>query len=159
MKTIVVLSDTHGYRQAINKLYGLFKENDYIIHLGDGNRDMLEVYRDFPKKTYVCQGNCDYSTIYSKSEWEIQIEGCKFFCTHGHKYSVKTTLEYLTEEAKKRNASAALYGHTHIATIEKKDNILICNPGCAGLYTSQPSYAYIVVNGNRITSTIVPILP
>ena len=44
MKTIVVISDTHGHRAGIEKLKPLFAENDYIIHLGDGASDMRDIY-------------------------------------------------------------------------------------------------------------------
>lgn len=157
MKTLVVLSDTHGNRRAIEKLYPLFAENDYVIHLGDGNRDMAEIYRAFPQKTFVCRGNCDFSAPYAQEEWELSVEGVKFFFCHGHSYGVKTTLERLKDEALHRGAKAALYGHTHIARVEEEDGVLLVNPGCAGLYTSQPSYAYIVVNGEKVTATVVPL--
>ena len=62
MKTVVVLSDTHGHRAAIEKLFPLFAENDYVIHLGDGNRDMAQAYAAFPGKTFVCR-NYDGSDL------------------------------------------------------------------------------------------------
>ena len=40
MKTIVAISDTHGNNQSIGELFGLFSECNYIVHLGDGARDM-----------------------------------------------------------------------------------------------------------------------
>ena len=60
MKTIVVISDTHGHRAGIEKLKPLFAENDYIIHLGDGASDMRDIVNAYPEKTFVCQGNCDF---------------------------------------------------------------------------------------------------
>ncbi len=158
MKTMVVLSDTHGSRRTIERLYPLFAENDYIVHLGDGNRDMAEVFSAFPEKTFVCRGNCDFPVSYGREGWELSVEGVKFFFCHGHAYGVKTTLERLKEEALRRGAKVALYGHTHIARTEEADGVLLLNPGCAGLYTAQPSYAYIVVNGEKVTSSVVPLV-
>ncbi len=157
MKTVIVLSDTHGHRAAIEKLFPLFAENDCIIHLGDGNRDMAQVYTAFPDKTFVCRGNCDFSAPYARDEWEIQVEGVKIFACHGHAYGVKSDLAKLRSEAARRGARIALYGHTHIASAEEQDGVLLLNPGCAGLYTSAPSYAYLVINGDKITSTVVPL--
>lgn len=159
MKTAIVLSDTHGNRRILEKLYPLFEENDYILHLGDGNRDMSEVYRAFPDKTFVCQGNCDFSTPYSKNEWELQIENCKILLCHGHRYHVKSGLEEYKKEAKNRGCNVALYGHTHRAEIEEDKNLLVLNPGNFTFYETQPSYGYLVFNGDKVTATIVPVQP
>ena len=40
MKTMIVLSDSHGNAKGIEKLNSLFAENNYIVHLGDGEGDM-----------------------------------------------------------------------------------------------------------------------
>ncbi|MBQ9081658.1 MAG: metallophosphoesterase [Clostridia bacterium] len=159
MKTVVVISDTHGNRQMIEKLYPILAENDYIIHLGDGNRDMSEIYSAFPKKTFVCQGNCDFSTSFSQNEWEIEIENCKLFCAHGHRYGVKASLDELKKEALSRSCNVALYGHTHVASVEKDGDLTVMNPGNIKPYSSNPSYGYLVINGNRVTATVVPVFP
>ena len=159
MKTIVVLSDTHGNKKVIEKLFPLLEENDYIVHLGDGNRDMSEVYRAFPDKTFVCQGNCDFSTPYSKDEWELQVEDVKILCAHGHKYRVKSTTQELAEAALQRGCSLALYGHTHQALQETFSGVTVLNPGNNTPYSTNPSYGYVVINGSKITATIVPVLP
>lgn len=157
MKTAIVLSDTHGNRRMIEKLYPLFEENDYIIHLGDGNRDMSEVYRAFPDKTFVCNGNCDFETPYSKSEWIIEAEEVKIFACHGHKYRVKSSSDLLKEAAIKAGCSVALYGHTHRAEVEEADGLIVMNPGNGQRYSSNPSYGYLAINGKKVTATTVPV--
>lgn len=157
MKTVIVLSDTHGNHRIIEKLYPLFEENDYIIHLGDGNRDMSEVYRAFPHKTFVCNGNCDFETPYSRNEWEVQIEDVKLLACHGHKYRVKSTSDFLKEEARARGCSVALYGHTHRAEVEEEHGLTVMNPGNGQRYSATPSYGYLVINGDKVTATIVPL--
>lgn len=42
MKKIVVISDTHGNFSCIEKLLGIMKESDYVFHLGDFEKDILE---------------------------------------------------------------------------------------------------------------------
>lgn len=159
MKTAIVISDTHGNRRILEKLYPLFEENDYIIHLGDGNRDMSEIVRAFPEKTFVCQGNCDFPTAYSEAERMLEIEESKILCCHGHRYHVKQTLREYKEEAISRGCNVALYGHTHIADITEEDGVILLNPGNCTLYESQPSYAYLVFNGKKVTATVVPLAP
>lgn len=159
MKTAIVLSDTHGNRRILEKLYPLFEENDYIIHLGDGNRDMAEIYRAFPDKTFVCQGNCDFATSYSRDEWVLQIGDSKVLCCHGHRYRVKHTLEEYRKEAQECGCNVALYGHTHKAEIWEGDGMIIMNPGNFTLYETRPSYGYLAFNGDKVTAVIVPVQP
>lgn len=39
MKTLTVLSDTHGNRSLFEKLDVIFSESDFIVHLGDTSSD------------------------------------------------------------------------------------------------------------------------
>lgn len=159
MKTVVVVSDTHGNRRFVEKLLPIFAENDYIIHLGDGASDMWEVYNAFPEKTFVCQGNCDFARPdYSAAEWEIEIENCRLFCSHGHKYGVKSGTEDYKREARRRGCNVALYGHTHDAHIGREGGFTLMNPGNGTPYSADLSYGYIVVNGDKVTATVVPVL-
>lgn len=155
MKTVVVISDSHGDRAAIAKIKNLVAENDYVIHCGDGAADMLELYREYPEKVYVCMGNCDlYGRRIAMDEWEIPIENHKIFCCHGHKYRVKSTLREIANEAIKRDCDIVLYGHTHVADIREEKGVTLINPGALHSYVN-PSYAYLAVNKDKFVSTIV----
>ena len=154
MKTMVILSDTHGHREGIRRLERLFAENDYVLHLGDDAADMREVSAQYPEKTFVCQGNCDlYPAL---SEWELDVEGVRVFFCHGHRYRVKSGLTALAEEAKKRGCGVALYGHTHRAFVGEVNGVQLVNPGSLKAPAGEGgSYAYLVVNGDKATATIV----
>lgn len=155
MTTILVVSDSHGNKAAIDKLRPLVQENDYVIHLGDGANDMIELYRDFPEKVYVCNGNCDgFGSRIALNEWEIEVGKYKLFCCHGHSYRVKSTLAELALEAKKRGCDVALYGHTHEARIDELFGVTLINPGTLNRY-SKGSYCYLVLTENKIIPTIV----
>ena len=151
MKKIVVLSDSHGNIKGIEKLYPILAENDMVIHLGDGSGDLRSFMREYPEKTYVVAGNCDFFSPYPL-EGEIEVEGVKIFYCHGHKYRVKSALYDLVEEAKKRDCQIALYGHTHRAFIGEIDGVTVINPG-AFQFTS--CYCYLVINGEKICPVIV----
>lgn len=155
MKTFIVLSDSHGHRGAIGKLAQLFSENDYIIHLGDGSADMRETFGEYPEKTYVCKGNCDFS--YGADEWVIEEEGLSVLCCHGHRYGVKSGLKKLAARAKEKGCDIALYGHTHRAAIDVIDGVTCINPGALSSFTA-PSYCYLVLHGGKATYTIVPLM-
>lgn len=50
MKTVLVISDTHGRKENLDALSRLMEESDYIVHLGDGRADMRESRKNIPKK-------------------------------------------------------------------------------------------------------------
>ena len=154
MKTVIVLSDSHGRRGAVDRLAPLFAENDYIIHLGDGSSDMRETFSRYPDKTFVMKGNCDFS--YGISEHTLEAEGVKLLLCHGHKYGVKSTLAKLAARAKELDCDVALYGHTHVADVREVDGVLCVCPGSAGAY-ADASYCYLVLHKGKATPTIVPL--
>lgn len=156
MKTIVVLSDTHGRKTNVNTLSAVFAEADYVIHLGDGAADMKEIKSLHPEKTFVCRGNCDIFSSDSLPEGELEVEGVKIFFCHGDKHRVKSTLDPLTSEAKKRGATLALFGHTHRAEITQKEGVLLVNPGSFRAPSNLGgTYAYISVGDGKAYPVIV----
>lgn len=155
MKKIIVVSDSHGNRQALDSLDPIFAESDIIIHLGDTSSDGGYIRKNYPDKTYVLNGNCDIMSVGEK-EQIINCEGVNIFCCHGHMYSVKTTLARLAKRAKELDCKIALYGHTHDAREDEIDGVTLINPGTLSRY-SQKSYAYLVINGDKFTQKIVRI--
>lgn len=155
MKTIVVISDTHGNRQLLDKLDPIFAENDYIIHLGDTSSDGNYIRTKHPEKTYVINGNCDVMSL-GESEKVISVGGVKIFACHGHRYSVKSSLHKLAERAKSLGCNIALYGHTHRASETEIDGVTLLNPG-AGKRYGENSYLYIVINGGKAVFKTVPV--
>lgn len=154
MKTFLVVSDSHGRRGALDKILPLVAENDYAVHLGDGSTDMRAIFSQYPEKTYICKGNCDFS--YGEEEYVIEVEGISVLCCHGHRYGVKSGQKRLAARARELGCEVALYGHTHEAKVEEVDGVLCINPGAAGAWTNA-SYCYLVIHNKKPTATIVPI--
>ena len=155
MKKIIVVSDSHGNRQALDDLYGIFSESDIIIHLGDTSSDGGYIRKKYPDKTVVINGNCDIFSIGEK-EKILTVEGVNILACHGHAYSVKSTLTRLAQRAKELDCTIALYGHTHDARETEIDGVTLLNPGTLSRY-SQKSYLYLVINGDKFTQKIVRI--
>lgn len=151
MKTMVVLSDTHGHPSAVRRIAPLFSENDFVLHLGDGSSDMRPYLSD---NVYVMKGNCDLS--FGENERVLIIEGVPVFCCHGHRFGVKSSLERLADWAKELGCTVALYGHTHRADISEVNGVLCINPGSLASY-SDASYAYLVFHRGKVVPTIVPL--
>lgn len=153
MKTVVVISDSHGNRRAFEKLYGIFGESDYIIHLGDTSSDGGFIRSAYPEKTIVVNGNCDPFKL-GEDEKVLEVENVKIFMCHGHLYSVKSTLLRLAKRAKECGCKIALYGHTHSARADEIDGVTLLNPGNLSRY-GQNSYLYLVINGDKFTHKTV----
>ncbi len=155
MKTLVVFSDTHGSRKGIDSIMPLIAENDIVVHLGDGAGDVREATKLYPEKVYVCAGNCDFFSPLP-TEGVLEVEGFRIFYCHGHKYGVKRELTELAKEAKRRDCSIALYGHTHRASVREIDGVTLINPGSFRAPTDGGgSYCYLVVHNGKATPTLV----
>lgn len=155
MKTVTVLSDTHGNRRAIDNIGVVLAESDFIIHLGDTSGDASYIRGSYGGKIYSVNGNCDPLKL-GENELVIEIENVKIFATHGHLYSAKTTLLRLAARAKELGCTICLYGHTHSAREDVIDGVTLINPGCMSRY-SQNSYCYLVINGDKFTAKTVQI--
>ncbi len=155
MKTIVAISDTHGNRAAYREIAGVLAECDYIFHLGDTSSDGNALKAEYPGKTRVLNGNCDIASV-GENEICERIEGVNVFACHGDRYSVKRTLGKLVRRAEELGCGLALYGHTHAAAEDSINGVLAVNPGTLSRY-SEKSYAYIVINGEKVVSKIVRI--
>ncbi|MBO5285336.1 MAG: metallophosphoesterase [Clostridia bacterium] len=149
MKTAIVFSDTHGNIRALKKLDEIFKETDYIFHLGDYSADFIEIKNKYPQKCFSVPGNCDLRS----GDGFIIIDGVKIFYTHGHDYGVKQSLTKLYFKAKEVGANVVLYGHTHMADVTVTDNIKFINPGAMRYGTC--TYAYLVIAGGKCYEKIV----
>ena len=137
MTKLLVLSDSHGGRAAIERV--LMKESksiDALIFLGDGLRDLELALTLYPKlRAYSVAGNCDYGAL-EPTDGLAAFDGVVIFYTHGHMYGVKYDLDTLADAASARGAEVALFGHTHIPHAETRSKVFLFNPGsCGRCYT------------------------
>ena len=142
---ILIVSDTHRNEDNLIEVLEKEKNLDLLIHCGDveGAEDEIEHYAGC--KTVFVAGNNDFFSRLPR-EMELQVEGMKVWVTHGHNYYVNTNPEYIRKEARIRNMDIVLYGHTHRPIIEKKEDLIVINPGSL-TYPRQegrrPSYAVL----------------
>lgn len=126
---ILTMSDSHGRFEIMHKIYKKEKP-DYVFFQGDYTKDILELsYVEEESEYIIVKGNCDIEDYANPVRIEIEIEGYKFFITHGHHYNVKHTYEYLEKEAKQLKMDVAVFGHTHVPYFNKKDGVYLFNPG------------------------------
>jgi len=127
---ILVVSDTHRSFEPLLRLAQKYRKTvDLIIHLGDGEDDVddLRATEPYMAVRNVC-GNCDYRSFAPGSD-VIELEKVRIFFTHGHIYGVDYTLDKLAAEARKNNATVALFGHTHRQTCKEVFGVQCINPG------------------------------
>lgn len=124
----LIVSDTHGHEENLELILREKGPFQHLIHLGDveGQEDYIEVIAGCP--VHIVAGNNDFFSNLPREE-DFWIKDYHIFITHGHYYGVSMGTDRLYEEALFRNATVAMYGHTHRPEIEEKNGITILNPG------------------------------
>ena len=124
---ILVVSDTHGRAENLRDVIEI-ERPDRIFHLGDGQgvEDKIWMMTEAPTEC-VC-GNCDWGANLP-SDAVVEVGNHKFLLTHGHYYGVDFGYERIAEAARAKGCDVALYGHTHVPTIDRYQELIIANPG------------------------------
>lgn len=163
MKALVI-SDIHGsgyYGEKIKEINEKEKP-DKIILLGDlyyhGPRNDLsqeynpmkvaQMLNSLKDKLLVVRGNCDAEVDETISEFKFQdhilmeINGKKFYFTHGHKYNI--------EKIPYDDFDIMIYGHIHQGFIQEKEGYIFANPGSISLPKCNTEHSYIIIESNKI---------
>lgn len=132
---ILVLSDSHASLSFMRRCVKAV--NPYmIIHLGDYYDDGEIIHEEYPNILfYQVPGNCDrYRCPPGALEIKvIRARGPKLYLTHGHRHFVKQGIGMLLADARREEAQAVLYGHTHIPDCHQEpDGLWVLNPGSCG---------------------------
>lgn len=153
MTRIIVFSDSHGETARMHHI--LENEHfDMIIHLGDCYDDMQELISCYDKPIHGVLGNVDY--VDGPRIIKVAVENKTILLCHGHQFHVKSQLYKLQQYAQEEKVDIALFGHTHIATVEKGEPVLM-NPGSISRPFPQapPSYGIIEIDGDETRYEIV----
>lgn len=126
---IIVVSDTHGRIDSFVKSIKSIERPKFIIHLGDYVEDGEKIQSITNIETVIVKGNGDYFNQKYEEDKLLEIEGKRFFITHGHKYSVRNRLDTIMYRGEELKADVILFGHTHIPIILEEANMMIMNPG------------------------------
>ena len=145
---VVVVSDSHGAFKDWMKIEPFLQDADLIWHLGDvlyhGPRNPLPEGYDPARLAerlksfsidYV-RGNCDADVdaqVLGLPEMSRVIEetigNMKIVMVHGDMLQEDDEEEF----AKYHRASILLRGHTHIPKVQKREGVLVVNPGSISL--------------------------
>ncbi|WP_342432504.1 metallophosphoesterase [Neobacillus sp. FSL H8-0543] len=142
MGKVLVVSDSHGLTKELEVIRERhMNEVDLMIHCGDS-----QLMADNKAITGYLSvlGNCDFSGY--PLETITEISGRKIFVTHGHRYSVKTSLMNLVYKAEEVNADIVCFGHSHILGAEVIDDRLFLNPGSIRLPRERLEKTYVILD-------------
>jgi putative phosphoesterase len=142
MSKVLIVSDSHGLTTELEMIRARhLDEVDLMIHCGDS-----ELPPDDKAITgfLTVLGNCDYSGF--PLETVAEVAGRKIFITHGHKYSVKTSLINIRYKAQEADADIVCFGHSHILGAEAIGGMLFLNPGSIRLPRERIEKTYIILD-------------
>ena len=153
---IAVFSDSHG---NLDPMYAAVEEHrpDMVLHLGDYARDAEDLERQFPGlDVRFVRGNCDarYSSD-APEQLRFNADGVGIFMVHGHRHSVKLSLEPLANAVHFSGAKLGLFGHTHQSEFKKMGDVTLFNPGSVGM--GRQTYGLIEVKGAEFKCRLMDI--
>ena len=143
------LSDTHGNLKWTMEALDYLSDCDKILHLGDvlahgprnalteeyNPKDLAEILKARDNISYI-KGNCDADVDemvmdkdISKASDFLSWGDLKIFATHGYLESENSRFY----KALELGANVLVTGHTHIKVLEKKEGLVILNPGSTTL--------------------------
>ncbi|MCM3122621.1 metallophosphoesterase [Mesobacillus sp. AQ2] len=142
MSKVLIVSDSHGSTEVLE---GIEREHgrdvDLMIHCGDSELSEKDpAIMNFRS----VKGNCDFYGNYPDNEVH-DLSGLKILVTHGHLYSVKSTLVNLYYKAKEAEADIVCFGHSHILGAEMVDDVLFINPGSIRLPRGRIEKTYVIL--------------
>lgn len=152
---VLVISDTHGKIEHVQMVldHMIPLGVNTVLHCGDYISDARILQKKYPDLTiHGVYGNCDvgfggeYSTV-------VTIEGVSIYMSHGHRYGVKWgDYDEVFIDTLAHEATVAVCGHSHEAYLEKRQGILIMNPGSITLPRDSryPSYGILELLEGRV---------
>jgi putative phosphoesterase len=141
---IVVFSDNHRDRGAVERIVMLHPDADRVLSLGDSEMREDELSR---LGVYGVRGNYPFEPDFPE-EFTTVFEDWKTFVCHGHRYGVKNGLALLSERACSEACDLVLYGHTHAPYLSERDDMVFLNPGSAARPRSGAGATYAVIEAH-----------
>lgn len=150
---IGVISDTHGtFHPAIATH---FAGVDQILHAGDIGQPEILVQLQAIAPLLAVTGNVDWGGPLDRQYPRIQrltLEGCTIFMTH-----IGGRPDELHDRLPSPRPDVYICGHSHIALVERRADVLYLNPGSAGAprFGRPPSLALLRIAGSQAEAELI----
>ena len=128
MWRVLVVSDSHGRNENVERAIEKAGKFDIMIHHGDVGTQYRDVEHMAGVPTYIVAGNNDYARELLDRNI-IEIGGHRIYATHGHRQDVHYGVERLYYLALENDCDIVMYGHTHVPYLDEDDDVTILNPG------------------------------
>ena len=150
---VLVVSDSHG--RVDNMIRAVERvQPDYVLHLGDCQRDLEKLRREFPGLPMEgVPGTCDWGS-YDQPERLIELGGVRILMLHGHTRNVKSSPMAAMYAAREYGAQVLLFGHTHRPLVDSDGTLLTLNPGAAGDWEHPTCGVLTIENGKADVKTV-----
>ena len=161
---LLIGSDIHGSLKYAKLFFSKAEkyQAEKIILLGDcyynGARndppeeycpkEVVKLLNSYADKLIAIKGNCESEVDQMVSSFpfceisQLYVFSHLITMTHGHHYSF--------DNLPKNCGDIFLQGHTHIGVLEKKDGLILANPGSVSL-PKDNRHSYMVINEKGIT--------
>lgn len=151
---LLVFSDSHGNYSAMKRAIDTHPDARMLVFLGDGLREADRLFDEYKSIPHVAvRGNCDFSVTFGGEcyldEQTVDLLGVRMFVCHGHKYNVKSSELGLWLRAKEKEATLALFGHTHQPYERVYEGVRLFNPGSIGA----GSYGVIYIENGAVVAS------
>lgn len=124
---IGLISDTHGLLRP--EVHDALAGVELILHAGDVCSDTILDELMLIAPVRAVYGNCDDPWMPGLSQrLEMELGGLRVHVSHGHELGRPKPAQV----AAAYDADVIVYGHTHVAVIERIGTRLVVNPGAAG---------------------------
>ena len=146
---IIVMSDSHGNTEAVEKVIAQNPNSDGFYHLGDGWRDFAFGTLESGVFRIGVRGNCDMASQLPQKDVRT-IEEIRVAAQHGEDFhGLADAVLFGTRE----KAKVVLYGHTHIPNIDFVNGVFLICPGTLK-YGAKQTYAVLEIKDGTVKPEI-----
>lgn len=133
MTKVGLISDTHiptRAKQLPAKIKEVFTNHEVkiILHAGDHVDETVVNKLNKVATVKAVKGNMDYNVDFPRYR-SLEVDGVAIGLYHGGEIRPPGDIQQLQQFAKDREVKILVTGHTHTFFMEKKEGILVVNPG------------------------------
>jgi uncharacterized protein len=155
---IGIISDTHGLLRP--EVFDRFAGVEHILHAGDiGGLDLLAELEAIAPVTAVW-GNTDGWDVRGRvpEVARVELAGRSVVVVHGQQFGSPNPAAVA---AAYPGADLVVFGHSHVAVVERVGRALAVNPGSAGpaRFRTTPSLALGEITSDGIRIEVLPFSP
>lgn len=146
-----MISDTHGLLRA--EVHECFEGVDLILHAGDIGGDDILVELQLIAPVLAVRGNMDYGTWLTgiPASRDVRLGKRRIYMVHD-----PARIDVNPDDGE---VQVVIFGHTHKPHLERRNGLLMLNPGSAGpRRTNRPvSLAILKLDGEQVDAELIEI--